>query len=500
MSVYYNEYDPYAAQWLRNLIAAGHLPQGDVDERSILDVRAGDLKGYVQCHFFAGIGGWPLAFRLAGVPDDEPVWSGSCPCQPFSAADKQLGEADERHLWPVFANLIEECCPPVVFGEQVASRLGREWLAGVRLDLEDMGYAVGAADLCAAGVGAPHIRQRLWWVANRDGGRQSQFEERDGRTDVRVEASCRDDVVGRGSVDWLADSTARNDGDASRFPTQERPDQRAPISQRSGADGRLADADGGLAGNRELQSGRQYRQQPQDGRAGRLGYADDTRSQGRHDRSGKSRRADQRPVGSTGVAGFWSDYDVVQCTDGKARRFEPGSFPLAHGISPRMGRLCAACVQANPKGQNDEVLRAVREILSATDRRVEAEVLRARLHGQRLHEESRDSGGGALSSAAYVPSDRVRALRQDGPVPAQTPQGQEPNEQRAREYRDPVRGVPLERAPTNACDCCGRNADWLIDAQLRGNRVGRLRAFGNAIVPQVAATFIGAVLDLCEDQ
>ena len=56
--------------------------------------------------------------------------------------------------------------PPIVFGEQVASKLGLEWLAGVRLDLEACGYAVGAADLPAACVAAPHKRQRLFWVAD----------------------------------------------------------------------------------------------------------------------------------------------------------------------------------------------------------------------------------------------------------------------------------------------------------------------------------------------
>ena len=88
---YYNEFDPYAAQWLRNLIAAGHLPAGEVDERSIVDVQPNDLDGYRQCHFFAGIGGWSLAARLAGWPDDRELWTGSCPCQPFSAAGKGLG-------------------------------------------------------------------------------------------------------------------------------------------------------------------------------------------------------------------------------------------------------------------------------------------------------------------------------------------------------------------------------------------------------------------------
>lgn len=163
---YYNDNDPKMAAWLRELIKQNLIPPGDVDERSIEDVTGADLKGYTQCHFFAGIGGWPEALRLAGWPADRPVWTGSCPCQPFSQAGKREGTKDPRHLWPEFHRLIAECRPSVVFGEQVASKDGRLWLAGVRADLEALGYAVGAADLCAAGVGAPHIRQRLWWVAD----------------------------------------------------------------------------------------------------------------------------------------------------------------------------------------------------------------------------------------------------------------------------------------------------------------------------------------------
>jgi len=163
---YYNDNDPKAAAWLRELIKQNLIPAGDVDERSITDVTKSDLQGYVQCHFFAGIGGWSEALRLAGRPADRPIWTGSCPCQPFSQAGERKGTKDPRHLWTEFYRLIAECNPPVVFGEQVASPLGRKWLAGVRADLEALGYAVGAADLCAAGVGAPHIRQRLWWVAD----------------------------------------------------------------------------------------------------------------------------------------------------------------------------------------------------------------------------------------------------------------------------------------------------------------------------------------------
>jgi DNA (cytosine-5)-methyltransferase 1 len=166
---YYNEFDPYAAQWLRNLIAGGHIAPGDVDERSIVDVRPDDLRGYVQCHFFAGIGGWSLALRLAGWSDDRHVWTGSCPCQPLSRTGHRKGHADERHLWPAFYRLIAECRPSVVFGEQVTGPDGREWAAGVRADLEATDYACGIADLPAAGVRAPHNRPRLYWMAYANG-------------------------------------------------------------------------------------------------------------------------------------------------------------------------------------------------------------------------------------------------------------------------------------------------------------------------------------------
>lgn len=163
---YYNDNDQFVCEWLKNLIAEKIIPQGDVDGRSILEINGKELRGYQQCHFFAGVGGWPIALGLAGWGARDPVWTGSCPCQPFSVAGNGEGEKDERHLWPQFFRLIKKCKPPTIFGEQVASEDGRDWLSAVRLDLEALGYAVGGADLCAAGVGAPHVRQRLWWVAD----------------------------------------------------------------------------------------------------------------------------------------------------------------------------------------------------------------------------------------------------------------------------------------------------------------------------------------------
>lgn len=124
MTAYYNEFDPYVAQWLRNLIEAGQIAPGIVDERSIEDVHPSDLRGFTQCHFFAGIGVWSYALRSAGWADDRPVWTGSCPCQPFSAAGKGSGFDDQRHLWPAFHHLIKECKPAQRAKKASATALG----------------------------------------------------------------------------------------------------------------------------------------------------------------------------------------------------------------------------------------------------------------------------------------------------------------------------------------------------------------------------------------
>jgi len=178
MSAYYNEIDPYAAAWLRNLIRDGHIADGVVDERSISDVKPEELYEFTQCHFFAGIGIWSHALRQSGWEDDRPVWTGSCPCQPFSGAGSRKGMADERHLWPHWFHLIEECRPPTVFGEQVASKDGLGWIDLVQADMEGSDYAIGAFDLCSASFGAPHIRQRLWFVADTDNPRSQGWISR----------------------------------------------------------------------------------------------------------------------------------------------------------------------------------------------------------------------------------------------------------------------------------------------------------------------------------
>jgi len=285
---YYNDNEPYAAEWLRNLIDAAELPQGDVDERSITDVQPDELEGYDQCHFFAGIGGWPLALRLAAWPDDAPVWTGSAPCQPFSQAGKGKGEADERHLWPEFRRLIKVCRPPVVFGEQVASKAGREWLARVRAEMEALGYAFGAADLCAPGVGAPHIRQRLFWVAESNGERHE-----DEGVHLRPRRPFSSPANESGSFDGVGNSTV--------------PEQRLR-EQRLYAEGGCGDGTAGVS------------QCSTDG----MGDAAALR------RTGRDGAGEQE-------SGAWSGCVAVVCRDGKVRRIKSGLQPLAHGIPQKLG-------------------------------------------------------------------------------------------------------------------------------------------------------------------
>lgn len=227
-AAYYNEINPFAAAWLEELVRAGHIAPGEVDTRSIEDVDPSDLAGFAQCHFFAGIGVWSYALRRAGWPDDRPVWTGSCPCQPFSAAGKRGGFADERHLWPAFFRLISQRRPVAVFGEQVASRDGLAWLDLVSSDLEGAGYACGAVDTCAAGFGAPHIRQRLYWVALSLRSGRAAWRTVPGNGQVAVRGSFRrlDDSGGAG----LERFAGHGDGKARR----REPDGSAAASGRAG--------------------------------------------------------------------------------------------------------------------------------------------------------------------------------------------------------------------------------------------------------------------------
>lgn len=348
---YYNEFDPYAAQWLRNLIAAGHIAPGEVDERSITDVSADDIRTYTQCHFFAGIGVWSHALRLAGWDDDRPVWTGSPPCQPFSVAGAGAGTADERHLWPHFFRLIAERKPAAIFGEQVEAAIRHGWLDLVQTDMEGIGYAFAAAGIPAAGVGAPHIRQRLFFVGSSGVGQADAYDARlEGRQraeecaaeliarsrglDGRLEHATGVGQPWRRQQDGSGESSERTKAAIGRSVWQQ-------TSERC-LNGRLAD----MHGNGCYQAGMRVAATGSDGAVGDCanGRMDDAicigRGARRHDddkhdgQQFDAARNDDRP-GPTN--GFWRDADWLYCRDGKWRPVESTTERLADGIADSLG-------------------------------------------------------------------------------------------------------------------------------------------------------------------
>jgi DNA (cytosine-5)-methyltransferase 1 len=302
MTAYYNEKDPFAAEWLRKLIAANMIALGDVDERSIEDVIPVELAKYTQCHFFAGIGVWSYAMRRAGWPDDRRGWSGSCPCQPFSQAGQGAGFADERHLWPAFFHLIEQCRPDIVFGEQVASPDGLAWLDLVQSDMEGTDYAFGALDQCAAGFGAPHIRQRLHWMAVTQSGNGVLPEK----------AGWLDQFEFKGSSALSGLAYDHNAGLEGRNERRNSADECIawPFGVASGV---------GIADSTRLQPGREA-----PAPVGLWNTVD---------------AASSLSAGAGPTNGHWRAADWLRCKDDKWRPVEPSAFPLAHGVANRVGLL-----------------------------------------------------------------------------------------------------------------------------------------------------------------
>jgi DNA (cytosine-5)-methyltransferase 1 len=202
MTTFYNEWDKKTAAWLRELCKQGLVTNGVVDERSITELRGEDLRGYGRVHLFAGIAGWDYALRLAGFPDDRVVWTGSCPCQPFSAAGKRKGQADERHLWPEMFRLIGECRPDTIFGEQVGSPEALAWWDQVASDLESIGYSCWADRLDARCFGFEQERRRVYWCANTIGVRQPQPWQ-------HWEDACYQPASEDREADWFVDAVRR---------------------------------------------------------------------------------------------------------------------------------------------------------------------------------------------------------------------------------------------------------------------------------------------------
>lgn len=304
--VYYNEFNRQKAAWLRHLIEEGVIAHGVVDERSIAEVQPEDLQGFAQCHFFAGIGLWSLCLRRAGWPDDRPVWTGSCPCGPFSKAGLKKGFDDPRHLWPEWFRLIRVGRPDVVFGEQSDEAV--EWIDLVQANMEGLRYALGAIVLPAAGFLGAHERHRFGFVA--DANNAQWWSDRapwnDGHWPKTGRVQSYGDVGNGRYGGWVADGLAQRLHREQEGAEQGRGRQ---SSDSSGVSSGLGEPNPARLSDAQLGIIRRSGWRPEGGEPQQSGHT-----------SGAS-------------------VDWLFCRDSKWRPVEPGTCPLVDADPARMGRL-----------------------------------------------------------------------------------------------------------------------------------------------------------------
>ena len=156
------------------------------------------------------------------------VITGGFPCQPFSVAGKQKGTSDDRHLWPEMFRIIKEFTPRWIIGENVKGLTNIEKgmvFESVCTDLEGEGYEVRAFNIPAAGVGAPHRRERIWIVASLEDSRRSlrswsKFGEKD-ENEIRKRYADQHQRPGSTSESNVADaSTGRRASQEGEIQTR----------------------------------------------------------------------------------------------------------------------------------------------------------------------------------------------------------------------------------------------------------------------------------------
>ena len=477
---YFNEMDPFAAQWLRNLIAAGLLAPGDVDERSIKEVQPDDLRGYVQCHFFAGIGGWSYAARLAGWPDDRELWTGSCPCQPFSVAGEGKGVDDPRHLWPDFFRLIRVRRPAVVMGEQVAGKAGYGWLDGVLADLAGEDYAGRGVDIPACAVDAPHIRQRIYWAAVASGvglahagcepRRAGPGHPQDGRVGADRDGAGAMGVPERGGFDGQGVHAH----------------ERESVSLPSGADGPgEASRGGGVAHTRvggfgrwTIEPGRDIADGDETGwEEGPSGFAGGDADLGDAHPTGlevrgcqRSDAGAERPAAERAAGGVLVDPSGVGRGEGRAEHELRGGRGAPAGADAQGPLADADQPGSATHGRDPGEVRG----LPQTERGPEHHApVPGGEHGAPVDDVSR---AGFWSDHDWLICHDGKARRTERRIPLLV------DGVRGRVAVGRALGIPEE----------GLSPE---DAARTFNRIGAWKGLGNAIVPQLAAEVIGALLD-----
>jgi DNA (cytosine-5)-methyltransferase 1 len=304
------------------------------------------LRGFTQCHFFAGIGVWSYALRLAGWPDDRPVWTGSCPCQPFSAAGKGAGFADERHLWPAWHHLIRE--------RDLQSSLVSRLQARTQTLGSTLFKLTWKPWVMPSGRVLSRLRASVLRTSETGLLRGRRRRSADGEKNVRtLEGSLRE-IARKGSPQDLSMAacltgwptpTARD-----HFPAHS-PEYIAAKKEQGHGMANLNDL---------VQLASWPTPQTSDSTGG--GQAKRAMGETRHGSNLNDfalLSVSNQPARLTVI---WRDADWLLCRDEKWRPVEPGTFPLADGAPARVGRLRAYGNAINAQAAA-EFIRAAREAI-----------------------------------------------------------------------------------------------------------------------------------------
>jgi site-specific DNA-cytosine methylase len=373
-------------------------------------------------------------------------------------------------------------------GEQVAGKAGYGWFDGVRADLEETGYAGRAVDIPALAVNAPHIRQRLYWVASdvdytaskrREHGELCRSDE---RTDAGVEGGRKEAYAGRS----LRHMAHPHQGGRGRRPHD-------GDSERNGQAGERHEDHGVAAGGGE----------------DRLDVADANVSGLRQRGGDHSPAGHGHPAAPEGRSGYWDDHVWLTGADGKSRRSKSGLPLLVNGVSNCLANVLSICEVASKRitdhaerSQADpsEVLRMVREHLyEGAGGKKQSTGVCGKLYAPQvlfdfmLSQAAARNGATDSSSIKKAGKETVagamRIMRMDSGFVYPSCQWQS-NEQQRTQSSDPLHELSF----LLACDAQAFG-EAVFDAHAAINRVGMLRAYGNAIVPPLAAEVIKAFME-----
>jgi DNA-cytosine methyltransferase len=305
-----------------------------------------------QFHDIRKLKGWHV-----GYVD---VITAGFPCQPHSLAGKQEGPADPRDLWPDVCRLVREIMPEWFIGENVPGLDGKHMaLDRVLVDLETAGYSAIPIEIPACAVDAPHIRKRIFIVANRNGelhdraghvGAQGRSKPANGGSRVANRNGARPLPRAHSGVCCGEESAGSRDGKLERCGgagshvanrASQRPQERQkPLAAQSQFPPAHRGGDMGNGAFVRWPKGRPEHE----GQQGRSAFAVASISCG-HMGDGALQRcagvglSDRRPERQAHLDAQWAGAEWITCPDGKSRRVKPGVRLLAHGVPFEMGLI-----------------------------------------------------------------------------------------------------------------------------------------------------------------